>query len=74
MHVLDVDVVYAIMKRSDWGLAAWCLGRWWCVLWIRNKLPRSNITPSPQKGPKKTYENFLIAFELSIVFCSPCFS
>jgi hypothetical protein len=32
----------------------------------------SHITPSPQKGPKKTYEIFLIAFELSIVFCPPC--
>jgi hypothetical protein len=42
MHVLGV--VY-IMKRSKWGLAAWCLGRWWCVLWIRNKLPLSNIPP-----------------------------
>jgi hypothetical protein len=29
------------------------------------------ITPCPQKGTKKTYENFIIAFELSIVFCFP---
>jgi hypothetical protein len=36
MHVLGV--VY-IMKRSEWGLAAWCLGiAGGCVLWIRNKL------------------------------------
>jgi hypothetical protein len=25
------------MKCSELGLAAWCLGSWWCVLWIRNK-------------------------------------
>ena len=43
MHVLGV--VY-IMKRSEWGLAAWCLGSWWCVLWIRNKLPLSNMPSS----------------------------
>jgi hypothetical protein len=31
-----------------------------------------HITPSPQKGPKKTLRCFFIAFELSIVLCSPC--
>jgi hypothetical protein len=40
MHV--PGVVY-LMKRSELGLAAWCLGSWWCVLWIRNKLPLSNM-------------------------------
>jgi hypothetical protein len=30
-----------------------------------------HITPSAQKGPKKNPEIFFIAFELSIVFCSP---
>ena len=30
-----------------------------------------HVTPCPQKGPKKTYEIFFIAFELSIVFCFP---
>ena len=40
MHVLGV--VY-LMKRSELGLAAWCLGSWWCVLWIRNKLPLPNM-------------------------------
>jgi hypothetical protein len=34
------------MKCSEWGLAAWCLGSWWCVLWIRNKLPLSNMPSS----------------------------
>jgi hypothetical protein len=43
MHV--PGVVY-LMKRSEWGLAAWCLGSWWCVLWIRNKLPLSNMLSS----------------------------
>jgi hypothetical protein len=43
MHVLGV--VY-IMKRSEWGLAAWCLGSWLCVLLIRNKLPLSNMPSS----------------------------
>jgi hypothetical protein len=43
MHVLGV--VY-LMKRSELGLAAWCLGSWWCVLWIRNKLPLSNMPSS----------------------------
>jgi hypothetical protein len=35
-----------LMKRSELGLAAWCLGSWWCVLWIRNKLPLLNMTSS----------------------------
>ena len=43
MHV--PGVVY-LMKRSELGLAAWCLGSWWCVLWIRNKLPLSNMPSS----------------------------
>ena len=43
MHV--PGVVY-LMKRSELGLAAWCLGSWWCVLWIRNKLPLSNMSSS----------------------------
>jgi hypothetical protein len=30
------------------------------------------ITPCAQKGPKKTLRYFFIAFELGIVFCSPC--
>jgi hypothetical protein len=34
------------MKRSELGLAAWCLGSWWRVLWIRNKLPLSNMPSS----------------------------
>jgi hypothetical protein len=38
-------VVY-LMKRSELGLAAWCLGSWWCVLWIRNKLLLSNMSSS----------------------------
>jgi hypothetical protein len=25
-------------------LAAWCLSSWWCVLWIENKLPLSNMS------------------------------
>jgi hypothetical protein len=42
MHV--PGVVY-LMKRSELGLAAWCLGgcSWWCGLCIRNKLPLSNM-------------------------------
>jgi hypothetical protein len=43
MHVLGV--VY-LMKRSEWELSAWCLGSWWCVLWIRNKLHLSNMPSS----------------------------
>jgi hypothetical protein len=46
MHV--PGVVY-LMKRSELGLAAWCLGSWWCVLfvlWIRNKLPQGHC-PCP---------------------------
>jgi hypothetical protein len=31
-----------------------------------------DITPCAQKGTKKTYEIFFIAFELSIVLGSPC--
>jgi hypothetical protein len=38
-------VVY-LMKCSELGLAAWCLGSWWCVLWIRNKFPLSNMPSS----------------------------
>jgi hypothetical protein len=45
MHV--PGVVY-LMKRSELGLAAWFMGSWWCVLWIRNKLPLSNIPSSPR--------------------------
>jgi hypothetical protein len=50
-HCLPIDhmdvlgVVY-LMKRSEWGLAAWCRGSWWCVLWSRNKLPLSNMPSS----------------------------
>jgi hypothetical protein len=35
------------MKRSELGLplGAWVAG-WWCVLWIRNKLPLSNMPSS----------------------------
>jgi hypothetical protein len=40
MHV--PGVVY-LMKRSEWGLAAWCLSSWSCVLWIRNKISLSNM-------------------------------
>jgi hypothetical protein len=36
----------------------------WVFIW--------HITPCAQKGTKKTYEIFFIAFELSIVLCSPC--
>jgi hypothetical protein len=28
---MDVLGVVYLMKRSEWGLAAWCLGSWWCV-------------------------------------------
>jgi hypothetical protein len=35
-----------LMKHSELGLAAWCLGSWWCVQWIRNKLPLSNMPSS----------------------------
>jgi hypothetical protein len=50
-HVHGLDVVY-LMKRSEWGLAAWCLGSWWCVLWIRNKLPLSDMPWSTRyNGP-----------------------
>jgi hypothetical protein len=31
-----------------------------------------HLTPCAQKGPKKTLRFFFIAFELGIVFCSPC--
>jgi hypothetical protein len=31
-----------------------------------------HITPSPQKGPKKTLRYFFIDFELGIVLCYPC--
>jgi hypothetical protein len=40
MHVSGV--VY-LMKHSELGLAAWCLSSWWRALWIRNKLPLSNM-------------------------------
>jgi hypothetical protein len=40
MHV--PGVVY-LMKCSELGLAAWCLGSWWCVLLIRNKLPHEKL-------------------------------
>jgi hypothetical protein len=45
MHVLGG---LCTMKRSEWGLAAWRLGSWWCVFWImhRNKLLLSNMTSS----------------------------
>jgi hypothetical protein len=43
---MDVLGVVYLMKRSEWGLAAWCLGSWWCALWIRNKLPLSNMPSS----------------------------
>jgi hypothetical protein len=35
-----------LMKRSELGLSAWCLGSWWCVLWIRTKLPLSSMSSS----------------------------
>jgi hypothetical protein len=34
------------MKRSELGLATWCLSSWWCVLWIRNKLYLSDMLSS----------------------------
>jgi hypothetical protein len=43
---MDVLGVVYLRKRSAWGLAAGCLGSWWCVLWIRNKLPLSNMPSS----------------------------
>jgi hypothetical protein len=43
---MDVLGVVYLMKRSEWVVAAWCLGSWWCVLWIRNKLPLSNMPSS----------------------------
>jgi hypothetical protein len=33
---------------------------------------RCHLTPCAQKGPKKTLRFFFIAFELGIVFFSPC--
>jgi hypothetical protein len=45
MHERTGCVVH-LMKRSEWRLAAWCLGSWWCVLLIRNKLPLSNMPSS----------------------------
>jgi hypothetical protein len=44
MHV--PGVVY-LMKRSELGLAAWCLGSWWCVLWFKNKFPCRICPRSP---------------------------
>jgi hypothetical protein len=44
-HMYVLGVVY-LTKRSEWGLAAWFLSSWWCVLWIRNKLPLSNMPSS----------------------------
>jgi hypothetical protein len=32
---------------------------------------KGQLTPSPQKGPKKALRYFFIAFELGIVYCSP---
>jgi hypothetical protein len=42
-----------------------------CVVVVVCEFQSGHITPCPQKGTKKTYEIFFIAFELSIVFCSP---
>jgi hypothetical protein len=45
LYARACGVVY-LMKRSELGLVAWCLGSWWCVLWIRNKLSLSNMPSS----------------------------
>jgi hypothetical protein len=37
---------WSMKRSSEWELAAWCLGSGWCVLWIRNKLPLSNMPSS----------------------------
>jgi hypothetical protein len=42
---MDVLGVVYLMKRSEWGLAAWCLGSWWCVLWIMPSVEYALVYP-----------------------------
>jgi hypothetical protein len=47
-----------LMKHSELGLAAWCLGSWWCVLWIRNKLPLSNMPSSSRYNGSTSFGRY----------------
>jgi hypothetical protein len=64
-HMHALGVVH-LMKRSERVLAAWCMGSWWCVLWIRSSYcPALSMflgeKRSPQNRPRQQLGSCCVA-------------